>query len=460
MNQHLYSDKIEKMKNKNFLSLIMILLIVANLGAQSTTTLNEAINSALRNRNNIQAGAIDLELQQLKTKALYKKYGPQVTAEYNYNYNPILQSSIIPVGIFNPALPPDATENIQFGTTWSQSAGISATQPLFDATIKKQINESRLQEKIRIASQAQTEYELAYAVSIAYLNIYLQQQQINSAIIDTARTRISYQLQLEKYIAGSLLKSELNKAIINHNNTKQQLLDATILLVENKIYLLFLTGTIAGEANDFYIDTVFFNNNSLLVTDTKYSIDSIPILQQLDFQQQLSLLQQQTERSKYIPVVSLNGFLGANQYSNNFNPIESNTWFGYSYIGLNVKIPLLLAENRSNKIQQLEIQSVQYSKQMQDKSAQFNQETRTASLEIERIENKLKTQEANLILYQESLTISQDRLKEGQITSFELNNQEYALQQLLAEYENTKRQMWLSRLSYLNTSGQLSKLWK
>ena len=78
----------------------MILLIVAKVSAQSNTTLSQAINSAFNNRKNIQAGKIEIEIQQLKTKALYKKYGLQISGEYNYNYNPILQSSIIPVGKF------------------------------------------------------------------------------------------------------------------------------------------------------------------------------------------------------------------------------------------------------------------------------------------------------------------------------------------------------------------------
>ncbi len=267
-------------------------------------------------------------------------------------------------------------------------------------------------------------------------------------------------MQLEKYNNGRLLKSELNKAIINHNNTKQQLMDATIQLLENKVYLLFVTGTTGSDANDFNIDTTFFNNNSLLRVDTKFSLDSIPAFQQLNFQKQLSLLQQQSEKSKYLPVVSLKGFLGANQYSNDFNPVKSNSWFGYSYIGLNVKIPLLLGEDKNKKIEQLQLQSQQYSKQIQDKSAQYNQDAATAILEIERIKNKLTTQETNLALYQESLKISQDRLKEGQTTSLELNNQEQELQQLIAAHESTKKQMWLYRLSYLKASGQLSKLWK
>jgi len=438
----------------------MIVLMFAKVAAQQTMSLSQAINAAFSNRKNMEAGKIDITIQQLKTKALYKQYGPQVSAEYNYNYNPILQSSIIPVGKFNPALPTDATATLQFGTTWSQSAGITASQPLFDATIKKQINESRLQEKISTASQAQTAYELAYEVSKAYINIWLQQQQISSAIIDTARTWLSYRLQLGNYTAGRLLKSELNTAIINHNNTKQQLTDATIQLVENKVFLLFVTGNLAGAATDFNIDTTIFTNNNLLFADTKVVIDSIPVFQQLKLQQQLSLLQQQTEKSKYIPAISLKGFLGANQFSNEFNPIKANSWFGYSYIGLNIKIPLLLGEDKKNKIQQLQLQSQQYSMQLDDKSAQLNQESLTAALELTRLSLQLKTQEDNILLYKETLQILQDRFKEQQITAIELNRQETELQKLLTDYQNTKAKAWLFELSFLNATGQLSKLWK
>ena len=446
---------------KKYLLLIIVFTLIGNIAStQSIITLAQAINAALSNRKNIQSGKIDIAIQQLKTKALYKKYGPQVSAEYNYNYNPILQSSIIPVGIFNPALPSDATERIQFGTTWAQSAGITATQPLYDATISKQINENRLLEKISIASQAQTEYELAYEVSKAYINIWLQQQQINAAIIDTARTWLSYQLQLENYTAGRLLKSELNTANINHNNMKQQLIDATIQWVENKIYLMYVSGILDNDANDFNIDTSFFANSNLLLVDTKIILDSIPIFQQLNLQKQLSLIEQETERSKYLPIASLKGFLGANQFSNEFNPFKANSWFGYSYIGLNVKFPVLLAEDKKNKIQQLQLQSQQYSMQLDDKSAQFKHESSTAKLELSRLSLQLKTQEDNIVLYKETLAILQERFREQQITSNELNRQEYELQKLLADYQNTKAKAWLFSLSYLNATGQLSKLWR
>ena len=73
---------------------------------------------------------------------------------------------------------------------------------------------------------------------------------------------------------------------------------------------------------------------------------------------------------------------------------------------------------------------------------------------------QLKTQEDNIILYEETLKIFQDRFKEQQITSIELNRQEYELQKLLTDYQNTKAKAWLFELAFLNDTGQLCKLWK
>jgi hypothetical protein len=61
-------------------------------------------------------------------------------------------------------------------------------------------------------------------------------------------------------------------------------------------------------------------------------------------------LQTKSERSKRIPTIGFKGYLGANQFANTFNPITANTWFGLSYVGLDIKAPILFGENPTNTI--------------------------------------------------------------------------------------------------------------
>jgi outer membrane protein TolC len=380
--------------------------------------------------------------------------------EYTYLYNPILQTSILPIGIFNSAYPADATMSIRFGTTWSQTAGITVIQPLIDLSIPRQINEVKLQERITSASQAQSEYELAFTIAQAYIEISLQESKIKSAIADTNRTFISYKLLNNKFVEKRLLKSDLNKSLINHNNAGQQLKDALSQLIEDKVYLLFLTGESAIEKSDFAIETSFVQQFKLTTSGILPDSEAIPELHQLELQAQLTSIQVKSEKAKRLPTLNMKGFLGANQYTNNFSPTESNTWFGLSYVGIDLKFPLLFGENIHKNIQVLRLQSTQYNQQKGDKTAFYVKEAYTSKLKMERIMAQLKTQEENIALSNESIDIIQVRVTEGQESASTLNLDEASLQSLKAEYGSNKKQLWNNWLNYLKASGQLNILWK
>jgi len=448
------------MPNKVIFFVIIAALLSSVTRAQNNITLSQAINSAWANRKNIQAGKLDIAIRKLQTTALLKKYWPQLSFEYNYLFNPILQTSILPIGIFNPSFPIDATKAIQFGTKWSQSADLILMQPLIDQTVKAQLKESALQEKITGASQAQTEYELAYTVAKSYLDICLQERQIQVAAADTARTWISYLLLKEKFNTQRLLKSELNKAKVNHNNTLQKLKDAISQLVEDKVYLLFLMGRPDIEKADFMVDTAFYKPGRDLRKALLFQKDSIPELKQLELQGKLSVLQVQSEKAKYIPSLNLKGHLGANQYSNNFNPVEPNSWFGSSYIGIDLKLPILFGEDKQSKIQQLHQQEIQFSQQREDKSAQYTKDAFTANLKCERVLEQIQTFQDNIELQKETIEIMRERVSEGQETASALNTQEAELQSTEAQKAAAEQQLSLYWLDYLKAMGQLGILWK
>jgi outer membrane protein len=440
--------------------LIHVLLPPSGASAQARLTLKQAINNALQNRKNIRAGKSDLAIAKLKTEALQRKYWPQLSFEYEYLYNPVLQTSILPIGIFNPAYTADATKSIQFGTKWSQTAGLSLYQPLFDYRIRTQTNELRLKEQISAAMQSQTEYQLVYNVAQAYINVCLQQEQIKSAVADTARTWISLQLQRNKYNEKRLLKPDLNKALINHNNALQLLNDAENKLKEAAVQLQFLTGASDLNKPDFITEDSLFINYIITTSPDKSLPENIPEIKQLQLQKQLPQIQEQSEKAKFLPTLGVKGFLGANQYSNNFEPAAPGTWFGLSYVGINFKAPILFGEDKQRELRQLDLQANQFNLQQEDLTAQYARDVKIAELNIQRIKSQLKTQAENLLISRESIQILRDRVAEGQETASTLNTEEASLQRIEEEYETGKSQLWLYWLDYLNASGRLDQLWK
>lgn len=440
--------------------LLMVLLFSVAATAQNTITLSQAITNGLANKKNISASKLDITLSNLQTQALYLKYWPQVSAEYNYLYNPILQTSILPIGVFNPAYPADATKSVQFGTKWTQSAGLTAIQPLLDLSIQRHIREAKLQERIAALSQEQSEYELAYTIAQTYIDIYLDEAKIKLLVADTNRTYVSYTLLRNKFDEKRLLKSDVNKSKINHNNTIQLLSNGIAKMIEDKVYLLFLMGVGEIEQWDFAIDTTFATKYVITNTVPSISLEQMPDLQQLTLQSQLNSLRVKSENTKHIPTVNFKGYLGANQYVNEFDPLAANSWFGLSYVGLNVKVPLLFGDNTSNTIQQLNLQSNQYKLKKEDKTLQYTKEAFTAKLRINNLKTQLQTQAENIKLALESIDIFQARVQEGQESASNLNSEEVSLQALEADYEMNKKQLWVHWLNYLKSTGQLAVLWK
>ena len=137
------------MKKRNLFIVAFIICNAANLLAQeSNLMLKDYINASLNNKANIKALKIQSEIEALKTSQFKSNYLPQLTVAYDNIYNPIIRSSIVPVGKFNP-IPTDEVRAIKFGTNWQQNAGINVFQPLFNATINSKIAESKIQEKIK-----------------------------------------------------------------------------------------------------------------------------------------------------------------------------------------------------------------------------------------------------------------------------------------------------------------------
>lgn len=460
----MYTSKKSKRKINNIRYLLLILTLLSfnysKLIAQNIITLSQAIHLALQNRNNLKAGKYNELIGKLQTESLYRKYWPKVDAQYSYINNPILQTSIIPIGIFNPAFPPDATKNINFGTKWNQTAGLNLTQPILDLSVDKQISESKLNERITKESQLQNEYDIAYQVTQTYIDISIQKSKIESAIADTQRTWINYSLQKNRFDEQRLLKLDLNRSIVNHNNSVLLYRNAITELIEDKVYFLFLIGDHNITQPDFDIDHTSFIIREPEESKDSVFIERIPEINLLNLQSQFKKMQIQTEKAKYIPTIELKGFLGANHFSNTFQPIAPNTWFGYSYVGLNVKYPLLFGENKRKILAQLNLQSEQILIEKEEKIAQLHRDALTALLQIKNIDSEIKTQKENIELTIETLNILKERFLEGQESASTINTEEKNLQQLIAEHSVSQKKYWRIYLDYLKATGRLETLWK
>jgi outer membrane protein TolC len=445
-------------------------------GQESTIQLKSCIDAALANKANIKAARTDLVVAGLQREEAKGRYLPDISVLYEYRYNPIIPTQVIPTGQFLP-VPTGELRPIRFGTDWQQNAGLTVYQPIIDGTIKNRMEESRINERVKQADLRIVEEDLAYEVVKTFSKIMQLIEQRQESATDTARTWHSFSFIRDRYDEGKLLKTELNNARRNHLNALSAFRAAQADILKEQFYLAYLTGL---PANDLLTNPYDFTpllslmdgsafpgqrvpratgiNNTLdglLGTDEGIWIDSVAGYQQLRERQMLLAAQSSTEQRRPLPSLGFQVFIGANQFTNNFNPVESGTWFGSSYLGLQVKVPILSSENRGVKVRQFAEQQVALDQQREDFLQEYRKNYKQASVDARRTADQAAMVAENVALMQENVRIYQDRVEAGKENTHDLLLQEIDLQKELMELRNLRAAFTAQKVEQLRASGRL-----
>jgi outer membrane protein len=447
----------KKMKMKSTIrSIGFIMLLSFSLGLSGQEIkLIALIDSALANKENIQAIRTDIEIAKLQTSSAYQKYLPDLSLSYNYRYNPIIPSQIIPVGQFNP-IPTDEKRAIQFGTDWQQNSGLNLYQPIIDLSIKSRVAESRINEKLKNTDVVAAERDLKMEVIKSFTTIWLGEEQLRSAGLDTLRTSKTKELFMARSKEGKVLKTEVNRAMLNHNNALSNYVTVSSSLTREKIYMGFLTGISLEKLLDGTFDFSPFSEDVLKIGHSAIQPDAIPSLNSLRLRAQLLEQQQRSERMRNTPTIGFEGFLGANQYADTFNPFLSDSWYGSSYVGLSLRFQLLSGSTTKNRVNQLKLEQKGVKSRLEDEMNRISNKNLMLSEEIRQIEYQAGLSKQNIALYEENLSLNQDRFDKGQVNAFDLLTDEIDFQKEQSKYNEKRAELVYKQIELINNAGALS----
>jgi outer membrane protein len=437
-------------------SIIFILLIsLSNRLSGQEIKLIALIDSALANKGNILAVRTDIEIAKLQTSSAYQKYLPDLSLSYNYRYNPIVPTQIIPVGQFNP-VPTDEKRPIKFGTDWQQNSGLTLFQPIIDFSIKSRVAESRINEKMKNTDAAASERDLKLEVIKSFINIWLRDEQHRSASLDTLRTARTKELFVLKSKEGKVLKTEVNRAILNHNNAMSNYIAVLSSLTREKIYMSFLTGISLENLLDGTFDFSPFSDDVIKLSTSDLLLDSIPSLKSLIIRSELLEQQQKSEKLKHTPTVGFEGFLGANQYTDTFNPLLSGSWYGSSYLGLSLRFQILSGSSTKNRVSQLKLEQKSLKSRLEDETNNVSNKSLMLSEEIKQIEYQTALSRKNIALYEENLSLNKERFEKGQINAYDLLTDEIDFQKEQIKLNEKRAELVNKQIELINNSGALS----
>jgi outer membrane protein TolC len=381
--------------------------------AQTTLTLQQALELGLKNRYDIQANQYDINIAQTNINRSKTAWIPEINAKGEVRYNTRVQATYIPQGFGNL----DKPELLALGAKNLTVLGLDLNQPLYKPQLSTSIKIARNEADLQREKNREAEINIKMMIARAYLNVLLKEAQQKIAANDEQRYEQYYTLADGKYKVGSLIENDYLHAKLDYENAKvqyQQSVQNYNLAIEELKYQV----NIPTESHIVIVDTLSKNALPDLQPVAADATNRTEI-KQLLLSQQGNQLQLKMTRQNVLPVVSFFANYSGQFVNNNFNYTKSEWWSSFSYLGLRVSIPLTanfknhhdLLENRM-RVQQTELN-------IKQKTADINYEITKASTERNNALNNLQEAGKN---YELSQTIYQNQLKQFALGSFQYNN--------------------------------------
>jgi len=399
-----------------------------NLSAQTEYrfSLREAIEFGYENNYDILTAYKDIEAAELQVKEYMAIGFPQVNASINFTDYIALPTMIIPPGTFGPD---DPGQEVQFGTKYNAAAEATASQLIFDGKYIVGVQASkRFLEKSK-QQFIKNKLDMYEAVSASYYRVLVAED--TKEILDSTMQymeNILYETRIT-YEAGFAEETDVDQLQLIVSD-----LEANIILTETQVeiayaYLKFLCGITIGDfitVTDDLDDLLAQINYTALLEDPFYYENNIDY-RLLMTQQQIAELQLKLEKSEYMP--SLSAFINIQTQAQRahwsfFNPEEK--WYGSSFWGVEMNIPIWSSGLRRSRVQQAKINL--------DKLGIADEQLRTGlTIQVQTAQSEFNN--AYLVMMNKSmamntaekiLRITSEKYKEGISTSLDLlqaNNQ-------------------------------------
>lgn len=456
------------MKKHTFILTALLLSLASTLRAQESLTLQQAQAYAVKNAYSVQAAQLDLSKVEQQVKETVAIGLPQISAEGSFQnfmdipvqvipdfISPAVYGTLIQADILEADYPqPEATfVEAQFGTDYTMSGSITASQLIFDGSYLIGLKAVKGVRDLTQIQLEKSEEEIKVEVADAYHlclaseeNILVLQEGLDILTKTLNDTRALYENGFVEQQDVEQLELSIKSISNQIQNAKNQKIVAYELL---KFQLgISQESEITLESG---IDELVNNAVTGGLILAEFSVE-----QDVDYRlamnnKMLQELQLKNENAGYLP--SLGAFFNYQKSAqrNEFNFLDGDEqWFPTTVWGLNLNIPIFSSGMRRSKVQQAKIEL--------DRSDLFLKQAKEgAALELKSTRNDMVYAVDN---YQTSLDSkdlakrifdkTQIKYNEGISSSFELIQ---AKNQLL----ETQGQYVAAVLNLLNSANALNK---
>jgi outer membrane protein len=440
---------------KTKLLLLAAFLFSNSLFAQKdssyTLTLQQAIEYAYQHQKNVLNAQLDAQIADKKVSEIIGMGVPQVSASFDLKDFEKIPTTTLPDFItpsiynvlFNENVIPrrdlGAVQQfpIQFGTRWNATAGLNASQLIFQPSYIVGVQASRTYRELSQKSLTRTKIETAVAVTKAYYGVLVSRKRLE--LLDANMTRVQKLRDDTKalYDNGFVEKIDYDRVALTYNNLSTEKENITRLSLLSELMLKFQVGmpvnsdvSLADSLADAQVKNIALSMEKPDVSKRiEYSL--------LESQKNFQALDLKRYRVQYYPSLVAYGNVSANALRDKFDIFDTDKrWYPTVLIGATLSWNLFDGLQRERKIDQAKLELKKIDNQITDVNNALTLEAESSRTMLQNALASLNTQSANLELANEVVRVSKLKYDEGVGSNLEVITAETSLREAQTNYYN------------------------
>ncbi|WP_347050067.1 TolC family protein [Flavobacterium olei] len=440
----------------------ILLIVLCTLGlsanAQTTLTLKDAVTYALQNKADAKKAQLEVEKSEYKIQEVRSRALPQISANGNLTYNPIIQTTVIDGAGFGQ---PGTTIQAAFGQKWTSTAGVSLTQAIFDQAVFTGLKAAKSTREFYQINSQLTDEQVIERVANNYYSVYVQQERLvllDSNYVNTTKVRDIVQGQFDNGLAK---KIDLDRIIVKMSNidTERQQIKNQITLQENalKFYMgMPIETQIVLPKEEFEVVPAELTEEPNIENRTEYLL--------LKKQEELLVFNKKAIQAEYYPTLSLSAsynYIGQGPEFPWFaKPSSGVYWSDYSGIGLNLRVPIFTGFGTRSRVRQADVEIRSLQEDIKDTKLSLDLDYRNAMAQIENNLVTIQNQKENMRLAKEILVNTKNNYLQGLASLTDLLDSENASLEAQNNYTRAVLNYKIAEISLIKSKGELKSLIK
>ncbi|MGR6087504.1 MAG: TolC family protein [Arcticibacter sp.] len=431
----------ENSKCKSFLKAWILILTLAYVMPASAQTQNastsmnveQAVAFAIKNHPDIKNAELEIAIAQAKINELVAIGLPQLNFSADLNKFVEIPTSFVPAEFFGGE--PGSYAPVKFGQPWSSSAGISASQLLFDGSYLIGVKATKIYAELSKKNAEQLKIEMAVNVTKSYYMVLVIKEKLKQLNGDLARLDKLRKDTKVLYEKGFVEKVDLDRLDLNYNLFESAINSTSRMLTDGTNLLKFQMGMDVAsqlELTESIPDAKSFES---VVEATSMDYRNRIEYSILETQYTLTELDLKRYKSQQWPSVVAFGSYSANASRNEFNIFQNDyRWYPTAIVGASVKMPIFGGFKNRYQVNQakLRMQMVENGSEKLEQGIEL--EYRNAVSNLNKNIEDLKIQQKNRDLAREIVRISKLKYDKGVGSSLELVDAESSLRESETNY--------------------------